>query len=590
MAQEAQELFKTHVKFLTSGADPMTPRFLLLSCKLLMELPRQHWASRQGEAENQCDATPLQGSDHPKMMASLHVHKFDDDSSGTDASQKLEASLVSDSPSVPVTTLDLSGASESRAVQKGVLVSPTADDTSAESLPAKGFDDVLEAATASKTWNHVHRAGNKQRVPKRQAGLLTQLAESTGSLLDTTNTGATAAGASATRTCPEIQIKEAEVIEDASKDSWFKTEKGMYLLGDELKNKGSKYFEGEERSWALQQKVFQGTRKQVESDTEIAIKRIPSSSPEQEVAITQEFRFQQCVRSEKVVQAYDAFKSGKDLYVVLELLGTRWDSGVDTLDSVEYEDPENWFLGPDKVFIPVVDFFEKAAADLLTGLQAMHEQQIIHNDLTLQNTVITNGVPVSAKWLGFGYATEGQQAESQLQQDTRSHSSQQTYPFIAPERMTNKIGYKSDVWSLGAVCCYLLGLSPPSGKTQYHYEQIANQDGAHKSLRDAGYARWVVQMLTNEYKDRPSLDLVAKRFKCLKQNREDPEYKKLEDLEIARTKDIRNTAGGLNPWIEGTKQKFLEVYGEKDVDAKWQAAKGGGDEYEAAVERCLHLE
>ncbi len=101
-------------------------------------------------------------------------------------------------------------------------------------------------------------------------------------------------------------------------------------------------------------------------------------------------------------------------------------------------------------------------ADVCLGLQALHENGIVHRDIKPGNILLTNdGVP---KLCDFGLAKVlgAQRISTSL---TSSNDRIGTYGFMAPEQLisSKKVDARADIFSLGAVLYYLLIGTWPGG-------------------------------------------------------------------------------------------------------------------------------
>ncbi|KAK8885739.1 hypothetical protein M9Y10_041192 [Tritrichomonas musculus] len=106
--------------------------------------------------------------------------------------------------------------------------------------------------------------------------------------------------------------------------------------------------------------------------------------------------------------------------------------------------------------------------NLTQALKVIHSQGIVHNDVKLENMVITKDDKI--KLIDFGLSEK-------LNDGQKSKSPKGTFHYLAPESMMFKPhDAKSDVWSLGvSLFTALTGEFPFDGKDEYEYSMSALQ-------------------------------------------------------------------------------------------------------------------
>lgn len=140
-----------------------------------------------------------------------------------------------------------------------------------------------------------------------------------------------------------------------------------------------------------------------------------------------------------VVRVYDFGEDGDRLYLVMELLSGR------TLADEIAEAP----LTPERLV--------EVASDVLAGLGAAHERNIVHRDIKPGNVLFDEHG--QAKLGDFGVATSGGQDLTQTGLVVG------TPAYVAPERLEGTTATpRSDVYAFGVVCYEALsGVKPFSG-------------------------------------------------------------------------------------------------------------------------------
>src|SRR5699024_7829211 len=93
---------------------------------------------------------------------------------------------------------------------------------------------------------------------------------------------------------------------------------------------------------------------------------------------------------------------------------------------------------------------------VLNGLQSIHNQGIVHNDITNLNVMLDlSGNSSKAKIIDFGYARFFNQSNKDFLKEGLN-------PFYTPNETFNSVfSYQSDVFSVGALYYHLLEGLPP---------------------------------------------------------------------------------------------------------------------------------
>lgn len=148
------------------------------------------------------------------------------------------------------------------------------------------------------------------------------------------------------------------------------------------------------------------------------------------------------VHHPNVVAIFDAGHHEGSPYLVMELV-----EGTNAADLLAADGP-----------LPV----ERAvdlAGQVLDGLAAMHELDLVHRDITPANILLADGV---AKLADLGIASDPDDAELAL---TRPGELLGTAAYLAPERVTGEPATaRSDLYAVAAVVYELLSGSPPHAR------------------------------------------------------------------------------------------------------------------------------
>ncbi|OMJ91761.1 hypothetical protein SteCoe_5662 [Stentor coeruleus] len=135
-----------------------------------------------------------------------------------------------------------------------------------------------------------------------------------------------------------------------------------------------------------------------------------------------------------------------------------------------FEDCDNFYLALEyceggslmKKLKENVVFTEKQAAEIidqiLSGVAYIHQKNLIHRDLKLENILLQSNEELDVKIADFGSASV-----QDLEKGNRGVYG--TDYYLAPEVLNEMYNEKSDIWSCGIIlCCLVTGLPPYSGK------------------------------------------------------------------------------------------------------------------------------
>ncbi|MDH6311608.1 transitional endoplasmic reticulum ATPase [Parabacteroides sp. PFB2-10] len=150
-------------------------------------------------------------------------------------------------------------------------------------------------------------------------------------------------------------------------------------------------------------------------------------------------------------------------YVVLDFV-----SGETLAEKMKREDTLNPYEAKDIIL------------STLNGLNYLHNKQIVHNDITIQNIMLdlSGKVPIS-KIIDFGYARFLQQSNKEFLKDGLN-------PFYTANETFNKVfSFQSDIYSVGALYYHLLTGLPPYFVeiSKYKSDKIALEEAVLEERR-----------------------------------------------------------------------------------------------------------
>ncbi|XP_059479974.1 myosin light chain kinase, smooth muscle isoform X2 [Neocloeon triangulifer] len=196
----------------------------------------------------------------------------------------------------------------------------------------------------------------------------------------------------------------------------------------------------------------------------LAAKFVLTPRKEDRRNVEREVDIMKVLQHPRLIQLYDAFDNGKTMCLVLELI-----TGGELFERVIDDD-----------FV----LTEKACAvfmrQICEGVEFVHKQNILHLDMKPENILCLTRTGNRIKIIDFGLARKFD-PEKKLQVLFG------TPEFVAPEVVNfDKIGFGTDMWSVGVICYVLLsGLSPFMGETDI--ETMANVTIANYDFDDEAF-------------------------------------------------------------------------------------------------------
>nr|XP_033327738.1 calcium/calmodulin-dependent protein kinase cmkA-like [Megalopta genalis] len=183
----------------------------------------------------------------------------------------------------------------------------------------------------------------------------------------------------------------------------------------------------------------------------LAVKVVNTAKKEDRRSVEREVEIMRRLQHPRLIQLYDAIDTGKQIYVILELI-----AGGELFERVIDED-----------FVLTERSCAVFMRQICEGIEFIHHQNILHLDLKPENILCLTKEGNRIKIIDFGLARE-YDPKKKLQVLFG------TPEFVAPEVVNfDQIGYGTDMWSIGVICYVLLsGLSPFMGDTDI--ETMAN--------------------------------------------------------------------------------------------------------------------
>lgn len=206
--------------------------------------------------------------------------------------------------------------------------------------------------------------------------------------------------------------------------------------------------------------------KEKETGLSLAAKVVNVSKKEDRRSVEREVDIMRRLQHPRLIQLYDAIDTGKQIYVILELI-----EGGELFERVIDDD----FL-----------LTERSCAvfmrQICEGIEFIHAQKILHLDLKPENILCLTKEGNRIKIIDFGLARD-------YDPNKKLQVLFGTPEFVAPEVVNfDQIGFGTDMWSIGVICYVLLsGLSPFMGDTDIETMAnvtIAKYDFDHEAFTD----------------------------------------------------------------------------------------------------------
>ncbi|CAF0972691.1 unnamed protein product [Rotaria sordida] len=175
----------------------------------------------------------------------------------------------------------------------------------------------------------------------------------------------------------------------------------------------------------------------------LAAKFITINKEQDRTEAFNEIEIMKALQHPRLLQLYDAFETKSDICLIMELI-----TGGELFERVIDDD-----------FILTERLCELYAMQICEGVNFMHTCNIIHLDMKPENILCLNRNGHRIKIIDFGLARK-------YDPDKQLKVLFGTPEFVAPEVINfDRIGYGTDMWSVGVICYVLLsGLSPFMGE------------------------------------------------------------------------------------------------------------------------------
>ncbi|CAF2797406.1 unnamed protein product [Rotaria sp. Silwood2] len=174
----------------------------------------------------------------------------------------------------------------------------------------------------------------------------------------------------------------------------------------------------------------------------LAAKFIQINKEQDRTEAVNEIEIMKALQHPRLLQLYDAFETKSDICLIMELI-----TGGELFERVIDDD-----------FILTERLCELYMMQICEGVNFMHSCNIIHLDMKPENVLCLNRNGHRIKIIDFGLARK-------FDPDRQLKVLFGTPEFVAPEVINfDRIGYGTDMWSVGVICYVLLsGLSPFMG-------------------------------------------------------------------------------------------------------------------------------
>ncbi|XP_053995200.1 calcium/calmodulin-dependent protein kinase type IV-like [Hylaeus anthracinus] len=206
--------------------------------------------------------------------------------------------------------------------------------------------------------------------------------------------------------------------------------------------------------------------KEKASGLTLAVKVVNTVKKEDRRSVEREVEIMRRLQHPRLIQLYDAIDTGRQIYVILELI-----EGGELFERVIDDD-----------FVLTERSCAVFMRQICEGMEFIHRQKILHLDMKPENILCLTKEGNRIKIIDFGLARE-YDPKKKLQVLFG------TPEFVAPEVVNfDQIGFGTDMWSIGVICYVLLsGLSPFMGDTDIETMAnvtIAKYDFDHDAFAD----------------------------------------------------------------------------------------------------------
>lgn len=259
--------------------------------------------------------------------------------------------------------------------------------------------------------------------------------------------------------------------------------------------------------------------RQLRLKRDVVVKFLLASGAREVTRFLREAELLSRLRHPNVVRLYDFGEAPTGPYLVLELL-----SGATLASRIREE-------------ILDLDAVTGIAADVLGGLEAVHDLGVVHRDIKPDNLFLVEREGDRVKLLDFGIARHDEAAPL-----TRDGVFVGTPAYAAPELLAaESLDGRTDLYSLGVVLLHMI-----TGTNPFHADQLSDVVGRHFHLD-------VTRITGARFSLPPALEnLVVSLLQKSPQNRPDSASQALEMLERAMPGATRRVTRTI-PAVPGTR-------------------------------------
>ncbi|XP_057660882.1 serine/threonine-protein kinase polo [Diorhabda carinulata] len=214
------------------------------------------------------------------------------------------------------------------------------------------------------------------------------------------------------------------------------------------------------------------------------VSKLLMTKQNQKEKMTQEIQIHQSLRHRNVVGFHNFFDDNHNIYIILELCRKK--------SMMELHKRRKALTEPE------TRFYMK---QILSGVQYLHQNRIIHRDLKLGNLFLNDDLIVKIGDFGLAAKIEFE--------GERKKTLCGTPNYIAPEILTKKgHSFEVDIWSIGCIMYTLLIGKPPFETTSLKetYDRIKKCEYRITSNISVSSQHMIMMMLQSDPKSRPKVE------------------------------------------------------------------------------------
>ncbi|EAR84711.1 tyrosine kinase domain protein (macronuclear) [Tetrahymena thermophila SB210] len=195
-------------------------------------------------------------------------------------------------------------------------------------------------------------------------------------------------------------------------------------------------------------------------------------------------------------------------------------------------------------------------SQIIEGLIAIHDKNIVHSDLKPQNILINNDDKIKICDLGMSKQLLGSQSQT--------ISKGGSLDYMSPEQIEGKISKQSDIYSVGCIICFLCNINI------FGLNLVNIKKGIFPSIQETSYKELVnlaFQMMSVEPKNRIQLQDCLDQLKLIKKSNSDNQKRKQEIIVKQFQNGDRYEGEMKNGKMNG---KGIYYYREQDSKKKYE--------------------